>query len=195
MESGITKLEAAQRQLVTAIELFFRNGDPVSIHSLATNAWEVIDAICMKEGINSISNDTREHIVCSKDLKKDYINNPFRNFFKHADRDVDSVLTGFSDDQNDSIIFLGVEDYIRLKKVSPIEFQVYQLWYIALNTNKIAHEPLSEILETLENVFPKIKNLNRIEQKQLGLNLVEEYKNDKELNAHAQVEDAFQRLF
>ncbi|MES9898765.1 MAG: hypothetical protein ABW148_07060 [Sedimenticola sp.] len=195
MDSGITKIEAAQRQLVTAIELFFRNGDPVSIHSLATNAWEVIDALCTNYGVDSVSDDTRGHIVGSKDLKFDYINSPYRNFFKHSDRDPNSVLEGFNDEKNDSIIFLGVEDYIRLRKTSPIELQVYQLWYLALNTDKVAHDALAEILETLEAVFPDIKSIGRAEQKRLGLELIEQYKNDEELNAHAKVESAFHRLF
>ena len=129
MTERITKTEAAQRQLVTAIELFFRDADPVSIFSLASNAWEIIDTLCTKSNVESISNETREHAAKGKDLKYDYINSPFRNFFKHANRDPEAELEGFTDAENDHIIFLAVEDYIRLNNKSPVEFQVYQLWY------------------------------------------------------------------
>ena len=158
MTERITKIEAAQRQLVTAIELFLRSGDPVSVFSLATNAWEVIDALCTNGGIDSISNETREHITTSQDLKKDLINSPYRNFFKHADRDPYAELDGFSDLENDHIIFLAVEDYIRLNKKSPVEFQVYQLWYLSMNTDKVAHEALADILAATEAMFPAINS-------------------------------------
>jgi hypothetical protein len=36
----VTKIDAARRQLVTAIRLFFDGGDPVSVYSLASNAWK-----------------------------------------------------------------------------------------------------------------------------------------------------------
>ncbi len=42
----LTKIAAARRQLTTAIRLFFDSGDRVSVYSLASNAWEVIDVLC-----------------------------------------------------------------------------------------------------------------------------------------------------
>jgi argininosuccinate synthase len=38
----VTKIEAARRQLNTAIELWFNDGDPVSIHTLASSAHQII---------------------------------------------------------------------------------------------------------------------------------------------------------
>jgi hypothetical protein len=38
----VTKLEAAQRQLDTAIELWFRDGDAVSIHTLVGAAYQIL---------------------------------------------------------------------------------------------------------------------------------------------------------
>jgi hypothetical protein len=37
----VTKLDAARRQLRTAIHLWFNDGDPVSIHALAFAAYEL----------------------------------------------------------------------------------------------------------------------------------------------------------
>jgi hypothetical protein len=39
----ITKLEAARRQLVTAIRIYFADGDPISTHTLAAAAFEILD--------------------------------------------------------------------------------------------------------------------------------------------------------
>ena len=41
----IAKLDAAKRQLQTAIALFFDDGDPISIHTLACAAYDVIDDV------------------------------------------------------------------------------------------------------------------------------------------------------
>jgi hypothetical protein len=114
----LAKLDVARRQLVTAVQLFFDGGDPISVYSLAANAWEVIDALCGRAGVSSMSSDTRGHIPEGKDLKRDYINSPYRNFFKHADRDPEGVLDGFDESNVDSILFLAVEDYIRLNTLA-----------------------------------------------------------------------------
>ena len=50
----ISKLEAARRQLRTAITLWFTGGDPVAIHSLAFAAYEILHAISEKRDPNRI---------------------------------------------------------------------------------------------------------------------------------------------
>jgi hypothetical protein len=46
----ITKLEAARRQLVTGIRLFFEDADSISVYTLGHAAWEVLDALCKHQG-------------------------------------------------------------------------------------------------------------------------------------------------
>jgi hypothetical protein len=195
MTERITKSEAAQRQLVTAIELFFREADPVSIFTLASNAWEIIDSLCDNTGVDSISNEARDHITTGHDLKYDLINSRFRNFFKHADRDPESVLEGFSDSENDHMIFLAVEDYIRLNSKSPVELQVYQLWYLSINADKVAHEALADILKATETMFPDIKEQDRSTRKHMALRALDDAHGDRELNDDPRVEQAYHRLF
>jgi hypothetical protein len=48
--SQLSKLEAARRQLVSGIRLFFEDGDSVSIYTLAHASWEVLDALCRQRG-------------------------------------------------------------------------------------------------------------------------------------------------
>ncbi|MGL4318006.1 MAG: hypothetical protein ACRCTL_15505 [Pseudomonas sp.] len=181
MNTPLTKIDAARRQLATAINLLFSEGDPVSVYSLATNAWEIIDTLCERQGIESASAQTREHLPEGKILKRDYINSPYRNFFKHADRDPDEVLEEFSESSADSVLFLAVEDYLRLLKKSPIEFQVFQLWYLAIHVEKIAPDALTEITEQIEYAFPSIRELPRCERLAIGRKVIEEARNDQEL--------------
>src|SRR4030042_3148301 len=164
----LNKQDVAKRQLVTAIQLFFANSDPVSVYTLAANAWEVIDVLCSNNDIDSISDQSRKHTPKEKDLKRDYVISPYRNFFKHADRDADECLDGFDDQKCDSVIFLGVEDYIRLNKKSPLEFQVFQLWYLSVHVAQVAEEALDTIRESIDTHFPNIRELTREEQKLVG---------------------------
>jgi hypothetical protein len=175
----LTKKDVARRQLATAIRLFFDECDSVSVYSLAANAWEVIDALCDQNSILSISRETREHIPSDRDLKRDYINSPYRNFFKHADRDPDAILPSFDESSVDSVIFLAVEDYLRLFKKSPVEFQVFQLWYLAINIEKLSSDTFKEILDSVESTFPNIRNLPRSERIAIGRILLDEALQDQ----------------
>jgi len=191
MNISLTKIDVARRQLITAIRLLFDGEDTVSVFSLAANAWEVIDALCNKEGIDSLSSQTREHLPKEKDLKYDYINSPYRNFFKHADRDPEAILPSFNESNVDSLLLLAVEDYLRLLKKSPIEFQVFQLWYFAINVEKISSDALSEVLESIEFAFPRIRDLPRKERLAMGRSVLEHAKTDQELlnDKHTEVLD------
>ena len=145
----LTKVDVARQQLVTAIRLFFAREDAVSIYSLASNAWEVIDELCRLATVESESLRTRSHIDRSKDLKRDYINSPYRNFFKHADRDPDAVLSGFTERSPEAVLFLACEDYIRLNRASPVEVQVFQFWFIAMYPEKLSEGSSADLAESI----------------------------------------------
>ncbi|ADI30951.1 hypothetical protein [Methylotenera versatilis] len=181
MDKLLSKIEVAKRQLVTAIRLLFDGEDSVSVLSLAANAWEIIDVLCNREGVLSFSNQTRENIPAGKDLKYDYINSPYRNFFKHADRNPDAVLPSLKESNLEGLMFLAVEDYIRLLNKSPVEFQVFQIWYMAINTEKLAVEVLSDVVEKSKSIFPDITNLARADRLALGKQALLLAKSDQEL--------------
>ena len=82
----INKLDAACRQLNTAISLWFNDGDTVSIHSLACSAHQIVHDINQQRG-------NRDLIYDSLKIKDEYrreanrfLKHPY-NFFKHADND------------------------------------------------------------------------------------------------------------
>jgi hypothetical protein len=87
----ITKLDAARRQLATAITLWFNGGDPVSIHILAHGAYEIIHTVS-----RNINPSRGELLFDSGALKDDYrsefalLMKAPGNFFKHANRDADT---------------------------------------------------------------------------------------------------------
>jgi hypothetical protein len=84
----LDKLDAARRQLSTAIALWFKDGDPVAIHTLACAAYEIIHTVSKKR------NPSRRPLLLDLEFVHPDIRKEFRialkhpaNFFKHADRD------------------------------------------------------------------------------------------------------------
>lgn len=90
---AIGKLDAARRQLETAIRLWFAGGDPVSVHTLAYAAYEIIHAVSKKRNPSrspllfdsSVIKEEKRHIWASH-LKE------HGNFFKHGNNDPDGLI-------------------------------------------------------------------------------------------------------
>ena len=53
----IDKLDAARRQLRTAIRLWFNNGDPVAIHTLVSAAHEAVHTLFRRAGFRGLMFD------------------------------------------------------------------------------------------------------------------------------------------
>lgn len=160
----ITKVQAAERQLVTAIDLFFRNADSIVVYSLACAAREIIHALCEKRKIRSFFDeilDDHPHLS-RKDLWKLADRN--RNFFKHAKTDPDAVLEQFSDVENDAVLFVATHDFGRLCRGMPTEMQVFEAWYLSCHPTKVTpgHE------ETIASLFPGLSTMTRFEKKHRG---------------------------
>ena len=168
MSVDLTKLDVARRQLAVAIRLFFDDRDSVSVYTLATNAWEIVDALCTNRGVDSFSEQTRNNVRDGKSLKHDYINKPDRNFFKHADRDPDGILKGFCDDKNSHILFMAVEDLMQFEQTKLFECVVFQPWYVAVYAEKLAPEVRDKFIQVSHDTFPNIRQLTRSEKKKMG---------------------------
>jgi hypothetical protein len=91
-QEKITKLDAARRQLHTAIRLFLENGDPISVHTLSRASHEILRTLLIAKGGGSFLKDSEYIKPEHRELLSKYLNHP-SNFFKHADRDPDDVLT------------------------------------------------------------------------------------------------------
>ncbi len=130
----ISKLDAAKRQLETAIRLYFSNSDPISIHTLTAAAYNVIRDINKKRGGKP---------MLIKELAFDYLNpegekiwvkkmNEAENFFKHADRDHGKTLD-FRPELNEIYILDACLHYYDLTKEFPPLFTIYRAWFTAIH--------------------------------------------------------------
>ena len=95
MKEPIHKIDAASRQLDTAIMLWFSESDPIPVHTLACSAHEIIKDINKHRKGPPLFFDSdfvknifakKYHKEIEKHLKKHY------NFFKHANKDHDEYV-------------------------------------------------------------------------------------------------------
>lgn len=123
------KLEAARRQLRTAISLWFSGGDPVAIHTLAFAAYDVIHTISAKRDPN------RRDLLFDTDWIKDEYRRDWHqrvrqeaNFFKHADRDGDSVID-FNPTFADWFIFFAILGRELCGEEASTEESAFMWWF------------------------------------------------------------------
>ena len=110
----VNKLDAARRQFDTAILLWFHEGDPVSILTLAAAGHAIVESLLKKRGLSTkIFDEGRLNPA----HRKEYLLavTKARNFFKHADRDPDAVLD-FTVDQGTWFLLDGILSYQLLQK-------------------------------------------------------------------------------
>jgi len=136
----ISKLEAARRQLDTAIRLYFSNADPVSIHTLAAAALDLLKDL---DEHGPKTGTFYDHLQTN--VKPEYLQqarNIFRapqNFFKHADADPEKVLE-FSVALPEAFLVSGCEKYGELAGEVTPEMFVYRLWFSHHNPDLLMPE-------------------------------------------------------
>ncbi len=188
----LTKIDIARHQLGTALDLFVRDKDPVSIHSLASGACELLHGIAIVSTVSPFFN----HIQATHpnfspaelaQLQNQYWN-AFKHFYKPNKRDVrndDEILSNFSDKRNDVPLFIGWWDYLAVAKRLPIAAQVFQIWYYTLYPQSLASDAdTTGIFE----LFPELKIATRPEQKRRLRRTIEKYRDDKKLLANPATE-------
>lgn len=125
-------MDAALRQLQTAILLYFNSRDPVSIHTLAAAAYNIL---------RDIRDSRKEKFEMFKDasgLPSQY-KKAFRdllskseNFFKHADRDPDDVHL-FRTDGTEVLLIDACDAYIRMTGEEPDNIALFKRWHATCN--------------------------------------------------------------
>jgi hypothetical protein len=158
----ISKLDAARRQLETAIHLFFHSSDPVSIHTLTAAAYNILRDICKKRGYPYvlIKGSSLNYVIPGKEKK--YLNaiNQAENFFKHADNDPDKVLN-FKPTQTDILIYDACKIYHEItKKINPL-CHLFQVWFMAENPD------LFILPENMQDQIIKIREAKAHHNKEL----------------------------
>lgn len=86
----ITKMEAARRQLHTAVELWLAGGDPVSIQTLAAAARTLIDDVAKHRKVKRFDQGELAQLLSVTPEQAHGLFTHAANYFKHADKDPES---------------------------------------------------------------------------------------------------------
>jgi hypothetical protein len=120
----VSKLDAARRQLDAAIDLYFAEGDEIAIHTLAAAAYELVNTLRTKRGL---PDEITAMIL--PEYRKEFEQRwrKAQNFFKHADKDADSVLE-FEPHQTEIRLFMASLWYLALARRTE-SMNAFQIWF------------------------------------------------------------------
>lgn len=188
------KIRLARAQLGTALDLYIRDKDPVSVHALACGGCELIEGASETAGHSTLST----HILGTHpgiDMRRiRRLRNQHWNAVKHfyeanqkKARDDQELMASFSDAQNDMPLFMGWFDYVQVVGKLPIPVQVFQVWWYALNEDKLVEGTNRDAIRLL---FPAISDQSRAEQKRRLRRAIEKFKVRKDLLNDPRTESA-----
>lgn len=119
MRLTLDKLEAARRQLETAVDLWFSDGDEVAIHTLAAAGGDLLRGVAIAAG-RPVTLAPERFLEIIKPEHHTEVRRALRrsqNFFKHADRDSHETLE-YETGEGDMRLLDACEAY-RLMGTSP----------------------------------------------------------------------------
>jgi hypothetical protein len=168
LKERVTKLQAVQRQLAVATQLYFYDFDAVAIHTLVAAAYNVLRDISRHQGIQEMAVKDYFPTTISKSKQSQVVQwiNSFENFFKHADRDPDpNGEIELNPEVTELMLIDAWSQYERLCGSSP-EFypEVYKAFKIWTgNTRGEAAEEIKWLMSSLKRLnkqnFYKIYNV------------------------------------
>jgi hypothetical protein len=157
MPLKISKLDAARRQIETAVVLYFNERDPVSIHTLTAAAYNVLLSLGDGE-VPMMKNSLKNHVKEGKIKNAIALINKAENFFKHADRDPDDILD-FDPKYTEFLLWECCSAYRKLTNDNPDKMISYNIWFKANNHDLFIYTPEEE--ENVEKVNASLLTANR----------------------------------
>ena len=125
----ISKLDAARRQIETAVRLYFCEVDPVSIHTLISAAYEILRGInCSRGGAPMLKEQIPAWVRPDASAASRHRLQEAQNFFKHADRDPDGTLE-FRTDPIELLVYEACNKYRDLTGESAPLLLVFEAWF------------------------------------------------------------------
>jgi hypothetical protein len=174
--------------------MFVADKDPVSVQALAGNAREILEDLCRSAGVRPMT----ELLLADhpgKPKKDIYAAlNLYRNCFKHLGKtqqereEEQRTLDQFDDTKNDYLLYICVEDYLRLRRSSPIPMQIFHAWFCACHVHLLADQGQAE--KFLE-LFPGIQTMTREQRKRCLAGCIERLASHPELLADPKTEASF----
>lgn len=177
----ISKLEAAHRQLTTAIRMHFDDDDVAAIHTLVCAAREIYEKHCEAQGIERMF-EMIEAANPDRTRKELWgiLNGP-RNFLNHPEASMDlCARLELDEGMNAAMLWVACHDCAMLcKGVEPPEVQAYNLWFLATQSPRDGVDPVDaeardKILLGVYRTYPNLRDAQPVEQKRIGKRMVQD---------------------
>ena len=125
----VSKLDAARRQLETAVDLYFSNKDPISIHTLTCAAYNIVRDISSRISDTKMIIKDQMFAYIKPEYEKEVRNkiNEAENFFKHADRDHDKNIE-FHSGFTDFMLHDACNQYHMITQEAPPLLKLFSYW-------------------------------------------------------------------
>jgi hypothetical protein len=168
----ITKADAAERQLNTAIRLFFENSDHLSSYALAVASREVTDDVIQsrcseiyQRELARLGDPQKVRLSYRKELEiliqpefhKDFLtrDRKWQNFLKHADRDPNAEVEPVTTRLLAHAIFWAMKNFTLLTQRWTPEMATFFAWFVAAEPQLIKTESADamtqKIIEEMRN--------------------------------------------
>lgn len=124
----VSKIDVSRRQLETAIQLYFKNRDVVSIHTLSWAVYNLLSDIIKKQGKTADLDRDLSYVVPERRKEVKKIFSQPGNYFKHADTDNDEPLK-FYFKSSDMHLLASCRMYYTLTQESTALMVIYKAWF------------------------------------------------------------------
>lgn len=151
----VTKIEAARRQLRTAIELWFSDADPISIHTLSAASYQIIHDLNKNNNGPDLLLDTKR---VKDEYRREFVNEVKNasNFLKHADKGKMGLAKtfDFNPKSNDHFITFATIGLTYLGENLGAEEIAFERWQVFENPDLMtdAGKALFEQTFTIDNI-------------------------------------------
>lgn len=174
----LTKLDAARRQLNSAIRMYFNDEDPIAVHAVVSGSMEILTDLGKKKGmqlgilsgIHLVREERRAEII-------ELMRRP-QNHIKHADRpgDEDKVLE-YRPAILDFHIQMTVDAYERYTGESTPESRAFWLWFGVKHPKVLLESVFKQQILSYTDTFGSFEPGD----KKLLLELVRRIRNEKKI--------------
>jgi hypothetical protein len=123
----VTKMDAAHRQIRAAIRMWFKDEDPVAIHTLIAAAHELLHTLFKRKGLSGL-------IFDSPIIKEEFRSDAMKRlkapatFFKHSQRDPDAIVD-FHPRMNELLLLTCVHALSRMDEPNSLEYDALLWWF------------------------------------------------------------------
>ena len=159
------------------------------MHALAGNAREILESLCRLAAVEPITELFLRDPPHKPKKEISAALNLYRNCFKHVGKtweerkDGQAILNQFDDSKNEYLLYVSVEDYLRLRGSSP--FPVLHAWFCAMHVDLIGSACSRQKFVKL---FPDLSQMNRYQQKRAALGVIKQSSDDPQVLANPQTE-------